>query len=259
MLQSQMTAVTDGQDSADPLRQHFSATAFRARVPALVSAFQTHGYVALGDFAPPSLHGTVLRDIKDLFESAGQRRDVHIASTGHTPRFYTHLDRDTIARENSVIPAIFRSPSLLELLREIAGQDVLPAPYLPEEFVASRLTRSGDVHGWHWDDYTFALIWVLQAAPEGSGGSLEYVKDTSWDKANPQVDHYVATRPIERAHPPTGSAYLLKADTALHRVSPVSAGAERIVVCFSYATLADLDREISHETMQELYPDARVA
>jgi hypothetical protein len=88
------------------------------------------------------------------------------------------------------------------------------------------------------------------------GGAVEYVRDTEWDKDDPQIAAYLERGPIERRQPLRGSAYLLRADTALHRVAPlVKEGALRIILCFSYASLSDLEREVSHESMQDIYPE----
>lgn len=173
--------------------------------------------------------------------------------SGGTPRRFTALARDVIARGSSIIPAVFESSALRAALEEIVDEKVLPVPYEPEQYIATRLHEAGDVHGWHWDDYTWALVWIFKTPDEDNGGSLEYVKDVPWDPKDRRVEEFVAAGPVRRRHPAAGSAYLLKAGTALHRVSPLSYAAERMMVCFSFASVADLDGERGHESIQALF------
>jgi hypothetical protein len=236
--------------------KHFGSPEFRARVPELAASFQAEQFVEIDDFVPQDLFEQARRELLELYTHSAHRRDLVIPSTANTPRRYNNLDRNTLAKGSSVVPAVFNCPTLLARLTEIAGTDVIPVPWAPEEFISSRLDQPGDVHGWHWDDYPFALVWLIQGLAPEQGGALEYVKDTEWDKSAPAVDDYLATHEVQRRSPKTGSAYLLKADTSLHRVAPVAPGADRIMVCFTYCTVADLDREVSHETMELLYPQA---
>jgi hypothetical protein len=239
--------------------KHFGSAEFKVRVPELAARYASDQFVEIEDFIPRDVFDLARNELLHLYEGASHRRDLVIPSTGNTPRRYSNVDRDTLAEASTVVPAIFQCTTLLARLSEITGTDVLPVPWAPEEYISSRLNQPGDVHGWHWDDYPFALVWLIQGLPPEQGGALEYVKDTAWDKTAPMVERYLAKGTVESRSPKTGSAYLLKADTCLHRVAPVAEGADRIMVCFTFCTLADLDREISHETMEMLYPHAVAA
>ncbi|MDW6057263.1 hypothetical protein SAZ11_03170 [Streptomyces sp. FXJ1.4098] len=50
-----------------------------------------------------------------------------------------------------------------------------------------------------------------------------------------------------------GDIYLLRTDTTLHRVHPVEEGATRTIINMAYAAERDLSKEISHETMEDLF------
>jgi hypothetical protein len=222
----------------------------------LRAQYEAEDYVELPTFAPEGLQTQALAELEALFAAQACRRDLLMAATGNTPRRYSNLDRDTLAGGSTIIPAVYLNPGLIELLQDITGEDVNAVPYVPEEFIASRLHEPGDVHGYHWDDYTWALIWVFKMPPAEIGGSLEYVKRVPWNREDPQIDRLVAEGPLERRHPLANSAYFLKADTTLHRVAPLKAPAERMIVCYSYATARDLTQPISHETMELLYPES---
>lgn len=241
---------------SDAIEQHLSSEDVRAGLPSWQASYRESDFVELAPFMPRDIWETALRELEDIFDKQAKRRDLIIKQSGNTPRKYSNIDRDALAQGSTVVPEIFRSPALYRLLEDIVGEKVLPVPYLPEEFIAARLHKAGDVHGWHWDDYTWALVWIFKMPDERNGGSLEYVQRVEWDRENPRVEELVAQGPVQRKHPTVGSAYLLKADTALHRVSPLSYDAERMIVCYSFATEADLSRPVDHESMEALYPES---
>lgn len=230
---------------------------FEGDMKSLQDAFAEDGYIEIAEFGPAGLKAQLLSEVDTLLEKHAQRRQLQIASTGNSPRYYEAVGRNAIVENADIIPAAYRSPALLGFLAELTGEpEIVPVPWQPEEIVITRMTQTGDSHGWHWDDYSYSLIWIIEAPGSDDGGALEYVRDTEWDKENPRIDEYLRDGVIERRQPATGSVYLLKADTAMHRVAPLTRdGARRVILCFSYATLADLERDVSHETMEELYPE----
>jgi predicted 2-oxoglutarate/Fe(II)-dependent dioxygenase YbiX len=51
-----------------------------------------------------------------------------------------------------------------------------------------------------------------------------------------------------------GDLYLMRTDTTLHRVYPITGG-RRVIVNMAYAAARDLARPITHETMDSLWSD----
>jgi hypothetical protein len=49
-----------------------------------------------------------------------------------------------------------------------------------------------------------------------------------------------------------GDLYLMRTDTTMHRVYPLRAG-RRTILNMGFASTADLQREVSHETMDNLW------
>ena len=134
-------------------------------------------------------------------------------------------------------------------------------PHEPEEILISRMAEPGDSHGWHWDDYPFAVIWLVEAPPAEDGSTMGLHPQHQMGQGGiPRIEEHLATHEIRRINPATGTIYLLKADTALHRVAPIiREGAVRTALIFSFATPADAEREVSHESMADVYPEAYVA
>lgn len=223
-----------------------------ADFPALRRTFAERDAVLLGAALEPRLHAALADAARRTLDRAGVRRDLAIASTGGTRRRYRIASRDALALHGPGIAAAYRSSELLALVSEIAGEPVVPVPYEPEEFIATRLERPGDEHGWHWDDYAYALVFVLRAAPERDGGSVEFVRRVAWDKRRPRVAEHVRRGPVERFHPAAGSAYLLRAATALHRVTPLAGAGPREMLCFSYTGANDARRAPAHETLDAI-------
>ncbi|MDD9935618.1 MAG: hypothetical protein OXT09_18550 [Myxococcales bacterium] len=237
------------------IHRHLTRGPLANRVDALRDEFQREQFVEIPNFMPPEVFDAAKRDVDYLLDTRGRRRDLLIPSTANTPRNYTNVGRNDVKACSLFIPPIYHCTALRKFLSTIAGETLEDVPFLPEEYLISRLHRKGDTHGWHWDDYTYALIWVFRMPPAGQGGSLEFVRDTTWDKDKPEVQPVLdASVPLER-HPPVASAYLLKADTSMHRVSPLHHHSERVIVCFSFATEGDLAKPIAHETMELMYPE----
>lgn len=228
------------------------------RMGELQREYAPEGYLKIDDFAPPEVWAAVADEVEQLLATAAHRRDLTVASTGNSPRRYDAIARDDIIDRSALIPSLYRSPTLLRFLAGITGEEkIIHVPHEPEEVLITRMAEPGDSHGWHWDDYPFAMIWLIDAPPAEDGATVEFIPHTTWEKENPRIDEHLTEHEIRRHNPATGSIYLLRADTALHRVSPLTReGAVRTVLVFSFATPADLEREVSHESMEDVYPEA---
>jgi hypothetical protein len=199
------------------------------------------------------LRERVAGEVGAALTACGARRDLRIDATGGTPRRYRILTRDTLLERCPSVAALYRSPALRDLIERVAGETVFDVPYRPEEFIATRLEFAGDTHGWHWDDYAFALVWVLEAPPADAGAQVEFVSGVPWCKTAPNVEGFLRSRDIVRRAVAAGSVYLLRADTTLHRVAPLLRDERRDALCFTYARAADLERDPSHETLEQIY------
>ncbi len=215
----------------------------------LRTRFASDGFADLTTAIPASWRAIVAREVIAALDAHAVRRDVRIAVTGDSPRRYSIADRDTLAVAAPESARIYRSTELGELVAAVAGEAIDPVPYEPEEFIATRLHRAGDTHGWHWDDYGYALVWVLQAPHPAGGGVLEYLTNVPWNKHDPRIEERLLERQPQRAELAAGIVYLLRTDTTLHRVTPLACEGVRDVACFSYAARRTLGRAVSHETL----------
>jgi hypothetical protein len=158
--------------------------------------FHDNGFAKVGFLAPSSVTGAVRREAELLVTAPGARRDLRFAETGHTARRMRNVRRREIHQHGRVIPALYGQAVLRHALEPIVGEEVLPCPYEPEQYVITELTAQGDTHGWHWDDYSFALVWVLESPPAEDGGFVQFVPNTVWDKTNPRLHRQFIDHPI---------------------------------------------------------------
>ncbi|WP_194832865.1 hypothetical protein [Nocardia sp. XZ_19_369] len=234
------------------LTERFSALAETAELVRASREFRESGFTTIGFLAPDTVKAAVRAEAEALITAHGIRRELRLAETGHTPRRMRNTRRSEIHRHGTVIPALYESEELRHAVAAIAGEPVLRCPYEPEQFVITELTASGDTHGWHWDDYSFALVWVLDCPPVEEGGFVQYVPNTVWNKENPRLHSQFIGRSIISAELRPDDLYLMRTDTSLHRVYPLRSG-RRLILNMAYAAHRDLDKTLSHETMDTLW------
>ncbi|MEU1332933.1 ArpA protein [Streptomyces sp. NPDC005865] len=218
--------------------------------------FLQRGFTTLPFLAPDEVKSAVADESESLVETHGVRRGMSFKETGHTPRQMRNVRHREISEHGTVIPEVYAAPDLLAALTRVAGEPVLPCPYEPERYVITELEQSGDTHGWHWDDYSFALVWVVACPPAEHGGFVQCVPRTYWNKQDPQLHRQFIAQPIHSFELRPGDLYLMRTDTTLHRVYPLSRG-RRLIINMGYASQADLHKPISHETMDGLWHGSR--
>lgn len=216
------------------------------------TSFEQTGFGLSSYLLPDSVKNLLADEIIDLVETCSLRRDVQLAETGNTHRKMRMVAAAKIRERNGWIAAVYKSPAFREALSWVAGEPVLICPYLPEQYIITRLESSGDTHGWHWDDYSFGVIFVVECPPLSSGGFVQTISGTRWNKKNPQVFRKMIDKPIRSHELKPGDIYLLRTDTTLHQVHPILNG-RRTIVNMAYAANRDMDKRISHETMEELF------
>lgn len=231
------------QDVADPLAGESSAVDIDT-VRRMSQRFRRAGIVTVTELFEPEVIASVTEDALYLLDEFSERRDLRLATTGNTRRSMSVVPSEIIGANGRVIPLLYRSDDLVRRLQEITRETMHPCPLVDEEFLISRHEKQGDTHGWHWGDFAFALIWVLQAPPVEVGGLLQCVPHTDWDKADSRVNSYLCANPIDTYHFESGEVYLLRSDTTLHRTTPLIEDATRIMLNMTWASDRDLARQV---------------
>src|SRR5580692_3870409 len=124
--------------------------------------FAARGFAVVPFLATAGLAQAVAAELDRLVEKYGTRRDFTMTQTDGTPRRMRNVRQDQIRAGSVLLPALYESVALRSVLSQIAREPVHLCPYEPEQFVVTSLDGPGDTHGWHWDDYAFALVWVAE-------------------------------------------------------------------------------------------------
>jgi hypothetical protein len=144
-----------------------------------------------------------------------------------------------IVAANKLIRSVYDSEALRSALQAIVGESLAPCPSKDEEFLITRQEKVGDTHGWHWGDYSYALIWIVETPPVEHGGMLQCVPHTRWDKSSPKINQYLCENQITTYGFRSGDVYILKTDTTLHRTVPLNRDAVRIILNMTWGSMQD--------------------
>ncbi len=215
--------------------------------------FRREGYTKLRGLIPDSLFAQVTDEVSELLAQHARRIDIQIKETGGTPRKMSTVSAAEISRDSKLIPAIYNSASLKNVLGQIADAELYSCPWEGEKYVIIRQDQPGDTHGWHWGDFSFTVIWIIQAPGPETGGMLQCIPHTNWDKQNPRVHEYLLANPIRTYANATGDLYFLRSDTTLHRTIPLNSAATRIILNTCWASETDTKKPVTHETMDAMF------
>lgn len=248
-----MTITTSATGIDSRIAEHLSSTYTEEQLSELATHFRTHGYVKVPGLVPRDVFGSVKGEVLRLLDEHARRIDIHLKETGNTPRFMSTVSQPAIARDGNVIPEVYASDALKSFLGRLAGEPVHDCPWEGEKFVIIRQEKAGDTHGWHWGDFSFTLIWLMEVPPAEYGGSLQCVPHTYWDKQNPRVEEWLAGADIETWDHVTGDLYFLRSDTTLHRTIPLNTPATRIILNTCWGSYSDSLKPQTHETMEAMF------
>lgn len=244
---------SEPQDVDSRFEQHFAAHFTDEAVADLQNRFRTDHIVPLRGFVPPDLLSSLQDEACGIMDEHGVDRKFTFDITDGTPRQLTTVGQPVIKEHGPLIDASYFSTAVRKLLATVIGEKVHTCPYAGEHYVISRLGKTGDTHGWHWDDYTYGFILVLQAPEYREGGFVQAVPNTSWNKENPDVHGALLKSQVRSYHLSAGDAYVVKTNTTMHRVYPIRGEGTRTIVNMTLASESDLSREITHETNDALF------
>lgn len=240
-------------DVNELLTGHLAASFGPAAISALRERYEAEHVVPIRGMCPPGLLEAIRREACDIIDRFGTSHELVFEITDNTPRNMTTAGQPIVKEHGPLIDAFYFSPIVLDFFARIAGEKLYTCPYAGEHYVVSRLTKSGDTHGWHWDDYTYGLILVLEAPPYKEGGFVQAVPNTSWDKENPDVHGALISSQVRSYALEPGDAYFIKTNTTMHRVYPVRGENRRTIVNMTLVNESDLAKPMTHETNEVLF------
>ena len=217
--------------------------------------FHRDGYTKfeVNRFVPETLFRELRTEVLAMVQNHGIRRDMLMQTTSDSPRYMSTVPQSAIEAQGTVVPTIYNSGIVRQYLGRIARDD-LKSCVKEEEYIVAKLEKKNDTHGWHWGDYPYTVIWIVEAPHMDKGGLLQCVPHTYWDKHNPRVNWYLANNDIRSYFHETGEVYFLKSDTTLHRVTPMEADdTRRIILNTCWASTNDIRGNFEHETLNAAF------
>lgn len=239
-MTSNLSSAATRKHAEDATADHLRTWPDTATLAALHNRFRRDGFVKLRDVVTDPVREVVRTEVLELLAQNSERRDLFLQTTGGTPRHMSVVRSELIAETTGVITALYHHVPLRTVLGQIAGERVHSCPSADEEFLITQQHRKGDTHGWHWGDFSFALIWIIDTPPLEVGGMLQCVPHTTWNKEDPRIHSYLCDNPIATYGFAPGDLYFLRTDTTLHRTVPLSSDATRIILNMTWAAEKDL-------------------
>jgi L-lysine 4-chlorinase len=224
------------------INDHINQTFDDANIRQLSHQFRRDGFVKVPNIVSESLKSRIHEEIYQLLNNHAERRDLTLATTGHTPRKLSVVHSEMVSAHGHLIRSCSESDSFIKFLSKLAGEILLLDVKADEKFVITKQEFKGDTHGWHWGDYAFALIWLAEVPPLECGGMLQCIPHTSWDKSNPRINDYICQNNIQTHGFVKGDVYFLRADSTLHRTVPLGQDATRIMLNMTWACAADIGK-----------------
>jgi len=170
----------------------------------LAHAFEECGVVYLPNIFDPETFSELRRNVVELKLKLDYKNFL-MPQSNFTPRRMSVVNGHVLST-NSYISELYLDTKLITKLSDIANAEVIPCNNKIESMIISSLIYTGDTHGWHTDDYPFALIIGIEGRTPKDGGCVEFI-----DKNNAINSFYLYE----------GDAYFMRTDTIRHRVSPI--------------------------------------
>jgi hypothetical protein len=140
------------------------------------------------------------------------------------------VSRHTIDRLAPFIAELYRSPALIRLLEQLAGERLqVSPPDDPHAYALYFYTRPGDHIGWHYDTSYYAgrRYTLLLGVLDQSSCRLDYELHTR-ESGMPVVPGSVQI--------PPGGLVFFDGDKLRHRITPLGENEKRVSLTFEYVT-----------------------
>lgn len=195
---------------------------------ALQKEFQEHQYVYLPNFLGLEFLGSLHKEVLAIENARIER---NFTMPGHnTPRYMHTIGGSLISQKSPFLMSFYANAELRSFLSDVADNEIYACTHPSEFMVGNFLEDVGATHGWHLDDPAYGLIIVLEAPLALCGGLLEYIprwaeccngiQPTMYRDTEALVAEMRKLGKVKTRHHASGDAFLLKADEALHRVTP---------------------------------------
>lgn len=196
----------------------------RLDLAALRREYREQGaFLFIPDFLPAELTGRLIECV-DRTEPVLNRNYLPAHKQGGS------VSRHAIDGLAPEIATLYRSPSLIDWLGQLAGERLQPSPADdPHAYAIYFYTRPGDHIGWHYDNSYYAgrRYTLLLGILDRSSCRLDYQLHTR---------EAGATVKSGSVKIPPGGMVFFDGDRLRHRITPLGAGEKRVSLTFEYLT-----------------------
>ncbi len=190
----------------------------------LAESFRSQGdFLVVPDFVPAPLLQRLLVELPGL-EAAVHRNYIPKHKKGGS------ISRFELDRLAPAFGELYRLPALAQCLDQITGRKLLPCPPAdPHTYALYYYTEEGDHIGWHYDTsyYRGLRYTVLIGLVDRSDSRLEYRLPPAAGAENAGETRKLAMTP---------GMLVLFGDKLHHRVTPIGANQQRVVLTLEYVT-----------------------
>ena len=180
-------------------------------------SYKVHGLVLFRKFLSRDDLLKLIQSISDL-DDEGARKDFLMPQSNNSPRNMTVRGGGIMSNSHAIM-SFYQNSEMLLRISEITEEKVVECPEQIENVITTKLSKVGDQHGLHIDDYPIAFVICLEAPELGHGGELQLLNENL----------------INTIHLNPGDAYLMRSDQIPHRVTPLKIRSNRTILNFTYS------------------------
>ncbi|MEM7441485.1 MAG: 2OG-Fe(II) oxygenase [Pseudomonadota bacterium] len=144
---------------------------------------------------------------------------------------------DDLMPEDSPLRALYNAAEFRDFLCAVLGEEALYEYADPLSSINLHFAETGQELGWHFDNSSFAITLMVQAAE--AGGQFEYVSDVRDADAGEMGYDAVAgildgDVPVEQINAQPGTLLFFRGRNSIHRVAPNEGERTRILAVLAY-------------------------
>ncbi|ESA32707.1 arpa protein [Leptolyngbya sp. Heron Island J] len=216
------------------LKKYFSKKNLNSKqkIEQLFQEFRSCHYVCLKEFIPLVLQTGARGETSELLNHFSSNVSVTDASTNKAP-LIAQVSQLDIEHRSIIIPALYYSQSLRQLLLLITANEVIPYSSKHGGISITHVNEADYYENWQCVEHAYQLVWFIEAPKVDAGGAFEFIKRSTDQDLS--INHDISENQIQRRYHKSRDVFLLKADACLQRFAPFNQGAERVVITMNFA------------------------
>lgn len=226
------------------LKKYFSEEILNSeqKIEQLSQKFRRYHYVYLKDFIPLVLQTGARGETSELLNHFSLPVSVTDGFSKKT-KTIAYVSQTDIEHRSTIIPALYYSQSLRQLLLQITASEVIPYSSKHGGISITYVNEADYFENWQCVEQAYQLVWFIETPKTGGGGAFEFMEKF----ANKDLgdNSKISNKQVQQKYHKSGDAFLLKANACLHRFAPLNQGSERVVITMNFANVPSFERSSS--------------